>query len=600
MAYLKIAPNREGRIYYYIEQGYREKGKLKKRTLHRIGRHDLMASNGDSDPLATAKLAVDEWNKNQGEAFISKAVSVNTESSTALLNLGHQVLLGIYDTFGISSVFKEYARDYRFEYDLNEIMKVLVLGRILDPASKSHTVTNFQNTLSTSFSVAQNDMDRSLDHFAHEGLKRTIQIKMHKSITRLTSRIGYLAFYDVTNYYFESDLGDPDILQDGTKTLKNKTQQKKSGIGLDQVAVRGLRRRGPSKEYRRDPIVQLGLFMDSNGIPISYELFAGNETDPLTYVPAIAQVKRQFGLERIVVVADKAMNSRYNVADAASRGDGWLFSQKVRGRTGVPKDIQEFALSPDDWEFSEDLRTAKKSMTRIRKVPNVNGKPNEPKTREIEEKVVVTWREKYAVREKKRRDDALEYATALTNPERFRRTMKAGGKRYVKMTLIDLKTKEEVVAHPLLGIDQDAINYDAQFDGLNVIVTSETKMSDEEVIAAYGELGKIEDCFRVSKSDLMTRPVFVWTHEHIEAHFLTCFIALTVLRYLQYKLGYKYSPKRIIDALSCFLGEYWAGGYWNTFSSDDTKAILGELGCDVSRKYLPTEVVTNLKRKVRL
>jgi hypothetical protein len=413
-------------------------------------------------------------------------------------------------------------------------------------------------------------------------------------VTHLTGRTGYLAFYDVTNYYFESDLDDPDTLQDGTKVLLNKTQQRQAGIASDQIAERGLRKRGPSKEYRRNPIIQLGLFMDSGGIPISYELFPGNETDPLTYVPAIEQVKRQFGLERIITVADKAMNSQDNIAAAIRRGDGWLFSQKVRGKTGVPKDIQEFALSPEGWEFNENMTVAKKSMIRPRKLDNRR------QGQIVKEKVLVIWREAYAVREKKRRDSALDYATALTNPERFRRTMRAGGKRYLKMTLIDVKTGAKVVAHPLLGIDQETVDYDAQFDGLSVMTTSETAMSDEAIIAAYGELGKIEDCFRVSKSELRTRPVFVWTKEHIEAHFLTCFIALTILRYLQYRLGYRYSPRRIIDALVSFFGEFWAQGYWNTFSNNDAKAILQDLDCDISKKYLPTELVTNLTSKLRL
>jgi transposase len=254
------------------------------------------------------------------------------------------------------------------------------------------------------------------------------------------------------------------------------------------------------------------------GLPTQFD-----EEPPITYIPAIEQVKKQFGLDRIITVADKAMNSVKNVSDAASKGDGWIFSSKIRGKKGSPKDIQEFALDKNGWKYNASRTFAKKSMVRERKLSNGEV---------LGEKVVVTWRESYANREKIRRDGAVEFANGLRNPEKYRMTCKRGGKKYLEWYAIDPETKEKTTLHPLLDIDQDLVNFDAQFDGLNVLVTSEIQMSDDEVIANYGELWRIEDCFRVTKTDLKSRPVFVWTNEHIEAHFLTCFIALVLLRLL--------------------------------------------------------------------
>jgi transposase len=160
------------------------------------------------------------------------------------------------------------------------------------------------------------------------------------------------------------------------------------------------RKRGPSKEKRPNPIVQMGLFMDTNGIPIAYRLFPGNCVDVKTYLPAVEQIKKQFGIQRIVVVADKGMNSKNNITETLQNKDGYLFSQKVRGTRGAPKDIQAFVLDSEDWITNEQETFAKKSMIRKR---TVNKK-------EITEKILVTWNQKYDFREKIRRKKSVEYA----------------------------------------------------------------------------------------------------------------------------------------------------------------------------------------------
>ncbi|HFU3985845.1 TPA: IS1634 family transposase, partial [Streptococcus suis] len=312
-------------------------------------------------------------------------------------------------------------------YDLTKALKLLVFQRILNPTSKLATV-EAQADLFGDWDLNINAIYRHLDTLNE--VKNQIQLHLHQEISRLTKREGRLVFYDVTNYYFETDIPDSEEQSDDGEIIKV-----------------GLRRRGPSKEHRPKPIVQLGLFMDTNGIPISYKLFRGNQTDPVTYLPAVEEVKKQFGIERIVVVADKAMNSRTNVSAMLEQGDGWLFSQKHRGKRGAPKDIQEQILAPEGWHFNAEGTFAKKSYIRSRKLGTGKG------SQMIKEKVVITWSKKYADRERIRRDGALEYASHLTNAELFRQTSKKGGKKYLDLSYLDKETGEIKPFSPLIQLD---------------------------------------------------------------------------------------------------------------------------------------------------
>ena len=572
MAYLKKITNREGNIYYSLVEGYRKNGKVKQRLIYNFGRLDKLLLN-DSNAEETVKRRAQEMIDTRLKSVIQTTIDLNDKkdpvSSPKLI--GQHILESIYKQLGISTFLAEYDQDHQYNYALDDAMKLLVFGRILAPQSKLATVIDFQAKLwcsqqpsnsssnSSSKSLTHNQIDRSLDHL--DQIKDDLQLLIHQKIASTIGRDSFLVFYDVTNYYFETDIDDD------------------------------FRKRGASKEYRHDPIVQMGLFMDSNGIPIAYKLFRGNCVDVSTYLPAIDQVKQQFGIKRIVVVADKAMNSKDNVGRTSSNGDGWLFSQKFRGKTGSPKDIQDFILDQNGWEYNHNLTFAKKSMIRARKVTDKDGK-----TTEVQEKVLVTWKESYAKREKIRRDGAVGFANNLRDPEKYRQTMRKGGKKYLKMTLKDVKTGELVLAHPFLDIDQELVDFDAQFDGMNVITTSETTMDDEHIMAAYKELYRIEDCFRVTKTHLKTRPVFVWTKTHIEAHFLTCFIALVILRLLQHKIQHQLSAGRIIDGLKSLTAKYAAREYYETNASEDGIALLEMLGVDWSDRYQSIEKIERLRR----
>lgn len=546
MAYIVKRKNREGKYYVYLIESFREEGKVKKRTLKAYGSLDNLEKD---EPGAFERLREEAklgLLHDDIPSQLSVTYNTNQEITYDDALYGWKIFEELFYSLKIPEALKLVFPNTKKIKQYQKVLELLVYQRILNPGSKLYTL-NSQKNIFGNWDIDENSLYRSLLPLSQA--KNEIQLQIHKRITETMGRTGTLVFYDVTNYYFEIDFNDEDIEDEETGEI-----------------IKGLRKKGPCKSKSGNPIVQLGLFMDTQGIPISYQLFSGNETDPITYIPAIEQVKKQFGLEKIIVVADKAMNSKKNITQTLENKDGWLFSQKHRGKRGAPKDIQDFILEPSGWIYNEDMTFATKSMVRTRKL---KGKNNE-----VKEKVLVTWNKKYAIREKKRRDGAIEYASKLTDAELFRQTSKKGGKRYLELSYLDKDTGEIKPFNPLIQFDKEQIEFDEQFDGINVLVTSELEMSDEDMIQHYGELYKIEDCFKITKSNIESKPVHVRIEEHIEAHFLTCFLALIFLRVLQNKTNWEYSPTRLIDALNSAKSNELTTGFYRVQANDDLKRIL--------------------------
>lgn len=366
---MRKTKNREGREYAYLVEGYRVGDKVRSRTLKNFGPVDELEKN---EPGAYERLKLEAKNGTLVEKLnteLEVTFDLNKGIEFDEQKYGWKILDDVFESLQISDFLKR-SKASKSKINLSKALKLLTYQRILNPGSKLNTIQS-QTNLYGDWDLDENKIYRALDEI--DKVKSDLQLHIHQKITQKIDRVATLVFYDVTNYYFEVDTDDKPQLDE-----------------LGNILSEGLRRRGPSKEHRPKPIVQMGLFMDTNGIPISYKLFRGNQTDPITYLPAIEEVKRQFGLERIVVVADKAMNSKNNISETLSNGDGWLFSQKYRGRRGAPKEVQDFLLDPSNWEFNESLTFAKKSMIRVRK-------PNNKET--VQEKVLVTWNKKYADRE---------------------------------------------------------------------------------------------------------------------------------------------------------------------------------------------------------
>ena len=560
MAFIVKRKNREGREYVYLVESYRIKNKTHTRTLESYGRLDLLEEN---EPGVYERLRKEAQEGLIGR-IIPKRLEVSYDSekeiSYNIEQYGWKLFESIFDMLDVKEAFRDTFDDSDKVSELLDVLKLLTYQRVLKPGSKLYTQRS-QNNLFGSWHINENKMYRSLkDLFL---AKENIQVRAHEGIKTHIGRQATLVFYDVTNYYFDIDSNDPDTVDEETGEIKE-----------------GFRKKGPCKAKSGNPIVQLGLFMDTLGIPITYKLFKGNTVDVKTYIPAIEQVKKQFGLERIIVVADKAMNSKTNVGLTFENKDGWIFSQKHRGKRGASKVIQDFILDSQDWVFNEKETFAKKSMIHKRKLENGI---------EVSEKIVVTWNKKYAIREKIRRDGALDYARKLTSPELFRQTAKKGGKKYLEIMYKDKETNELKPFNPLITINQDQVDFDEQFDGVNVLVTSEIHMNDDDIIKHYGSLYKIEDCFRVTKTEFNAKPVYVRLEEHIEAHFLTCFLSLIIIRVLQHKTNWKFSARKLIEAINSARAIELVKGFYKVTANEDLKELFKMLNIDFNKEIVRHE-----------
>ena len=570
LAYIAVRKNREGKKYVYLVEGYRVGDKVKNRTLKSYGKLDTLEKE---EPGILERLRREAREGVIGEketTSLTVTFDLKSEIDYEDKNYGWKLLDDVYRFLEIKPILSTIMEKNKMAFNLDDILRLLVFQRFLNPGSKLATI-NSQSELFGGWDINQNSVYRSLTHL--DDAKEAIQFNAHHAITKKIGRVATLVFYDVTNYSFEIDLND-------SETVDEKTGE----------VIIGKRKKGMCKDNGKDPIIQMGLFMDSNGIPISYKLFEGNKPDVSTYIDAIKQVKEQFGIERVVVVADKAMNSGNNIIKTSNNGDGWLFSQKHRGKKGVCKKLQEFILDPVGWEFNKEMSFGKKSMIRKRELKTTT-KPYE--TKEVTEKVLVTWNKKYADREKIRRDGALEYASKLTNARVFYETCKKGGKKYLELYTIDETNQEKKPFNPLIELNKEAIEFDEQFDGVNVLVTSEIDMSDEEILRSYKELAKIEDSFKVTKTDFETKPVYVYKPSHIEAHFLTCFLALLIMRIIQHKINNQMSPSRIIKALNSAKANPLEKGFYRVQANEDMKILNELIGIKWTDKFAKVEQINH-------
>lgn len=519
--HLKKTPNRNGRIRLSIVDTYYDKQRkaTRQKTIESIGYLDELEKIYD-DPIAHFQKRVDELRE---EKKAHKApINFTFYNSDKLCvgdnlrkNFGYSAFSKIYHELEIDKFLKRKQRTSKASYDANTIMKMLVYSRLLFPASKKASYDNREQFFEKT-DYCLDDVYRCLTFLNKH--KENLQVRMNDKIKEQYGRDTGLIYYYVTNYYFETD-GQTDLL-----------------------------RKGVSKEHRPNPIVQMGLFTDNNAIPITYELFAGNTNDCLTYRPNFGRIKKQFDLGRVISVADKGMttgdNIWYTINTPAK--DGYVFSMSIRG---ADKSIKNYVLDENGYEWlGEEYKRKSRLYPRTISVTSNNGKKIK---KQVDEKQIVFWSRKYAIRAKTEREATLSKARDLAkHPGKYTKATSYGAAKYIKKVDYDKETGEILTASSVLDINEDLIRKEEALDGYYLLLTSEMDTPDDRIIDIYRGLWRIEESFKITKSELEARPVYVWTNEHIEAHFLTCFVALTLSRILEMKLEHKYSAGRILESLS--------------------------------------------------
>lgn len=519
--YLKKSKQKNGRVHLDITDSYYDKQKKCSRqiTIESLGFLDELEKQYD-DPIAHFTKKVEQL-KEEKKARQAPICFTFYDSDRLCpgddlrKNFGYTALSSIYHELGIHTFLNNRQRHSKEAFDANTIMKMLVYSRLLAPASKKASFENREMFFEKN-NYSLDDVYRCLTFLDKH--KENLQIWLNERIKKNYGRDTSLIYYDVTNYYFESD---------------------------DQNEFK---RKGVSKEHRPNPIVQMGLFMDNNGLPITYELFSGNTNDCLTYRPNFGRIKKRFDFGRVISVADKGMTTGDNIWYTINTPtkDGYVFSMSVRG---ADKEMKDFVLNEEGYQWlGNEYKRKSRRYPRTIQVTSTTGKKIK---KTVDEKQVVFWSEKYAKRAKADRSSALAKALDLTkNPGNYTRATSYGAAKYVRKIEYDKDSGEILAASSVLEIDEAKLRAEEALDGYYVLLTSEMEESDDRIIDIYRGLWRIEETFRVTKSELEARPVYVWTREHIEAHFLICFLALTISRILEMKLDRKYSIGRLLESLS--------------------------------------------------
>lgn len=553
----KETKKKTGRIYLTIQRGYRdENGKPRNKHIESIGYVDVLKKEYD-DPIAHFENVVKKRNEEEAQSK-NVMIGINTETrleedSPGFRNYGHVILSKIYHELEIDRFLDNKRRHANYKFNLEQIARLLIFSRILYPNSKLYTQKHLQEKYFDNFQFTVDDIYSALDEFDRHSIE--LQQHLHENIVKHYGRVTDLIYYDVTNYYFEIDKEDE------------------------------WRKRGASKEKRHDPIVQMGLAVDSQSIPISYQMYPGNTHDSETYLPQMAALKKKFNAKRIVVVADKGLNCGDNIAFNLALGDGYIFSQSVRGGSA---ELKKWVLDETGYDATGDFR--KKSWT----IPvNINvtvkqaGKKKIKKKVPIDQKQIAFFSQKYADRSKYKRNELLAKAADLIkDTSKYDRAMHYGAAGYIKNIKFDKKTGKVVEPEESLSLDMEKVREEEKYDGYYLIVTSEFDMSDDKIIDAYRGLWQIEESFKITKSTLDARPIFLRTPEHINAHFLICFIALLILRLVEHRINCKYRAARIVESLRQVTCSHMEENlYIFNYFDEVIKHLETIFGIDMTKKY---------------
>lgn len=557
--YLKqITKNGITRLYFY-EAHYQPalqgggKGRTKQKLVKCLGNLDDLKKQHDDPVLYFSNLAKEENQAIKAERHTTVKIDFNTKLSIGdnqVFNVGYCVLKLLYKELELDKFWELKTRSKKIKYDMELIFRLLVLSRVLYPGSKKDAFDNKDKYFERISGFTLDDVYHALD------LIDEYQLEMQKWIynrsNNIVKRDLSVSYFDCTNYYFDIGRSDLDVFDEKgnpVDKIGNPTEIK-------------YRKRGPEKNHRPDPIVQMGILTDKNGIPLAYDLFPGNESEKLHLRPIIDRVKSEFSDTRIVIVADRGLNTSDNIyylngsnkSDDNPR-DGYVYGQSIRGASNEFKQwvlsggYEIDTLTNDEGEdivFKHKSRIYPKELNLS--VTTRDGKPKKQKLA-VDQKQMVYYSEKYARKQAIDRMAMVERAKDLIkHPKNYDRITCAGSAAYIQNIRFD-KNTGEIVEGKALVLDQAKIEEEEKFDGYYSIVTSELKMTDYEIRDVYRGLSRIEETFKISKSDFSARPVYVSTNPHIDAHFATCFTALVLTRLLQAKLDNKYPVTQILSSL---------------------------------------------------
>jgi transposase len=563
---LKIHESKKATILYVIKS-YRDNGKSTSKVVEKIGTIDsIKAKYNTDDPINWAKNYVEELNKAEKEAKDNNSIPITLQYSASKLipsntkfsfNIGYLFIQKIYYQLGLDAICKHITKQQKFTYNLNDILSKIIYARILEPCSKRSSY-EFSKKLLEQPKFDLHHIYRSLDVI--NKYSDYIEAEVYHNSTKINKRNTKVLYYDCTNYYFEIEEAD------------------------------GIKQYGMSKENRPNPIVQMGLFIDGDGIPLSFCINPGNQNEQLSLKPIEKKIIKEFELSQFVVCTDAGLSSTANRKFNNIANRAFITVQSLKK---LNKDIAEWAIDNKGWQIEDgnklynldELNEEMNYHTNFYKERwiNENG---------LEQRIIVTFSFKYKNYLKNKRDKIIAKANHIIEKGDSK---KLGGKNSPRKYLNETNVTEdgEVAYEKIYSLNNEAISKDAKYDGFYAVCTN---LNDDanEIVKINKKRWEIEESFRIMKNEFKARPVNLSKEDRIKAHFMTCFLSLLIYRLLEKKLKENYTVDNILKTLKNMnvyhtKGEGYIPIYERTLLTDELHNKF-----DFRTDY---EIITNKKMK---
>lgn len=520
---LKVSRSKNSASLYVTKTVYENK-KERTITVEKLGTEkELREKLNGQDPYEWAKDYIDKLNQQEKEE--KRQVIVKFKQSK-LINKGEQktyiggylFLQQLYHSLKLHKICKDISKRYKFSFNLDSVLSRLIYGRILFPSSKLNTYQESKTLLEQPNFEIQH-VYRALEVIARES--DFIQAELYKNSLAVSKRNDKILYYDCTNYYFEIEQ------EDGNKQY------------------------GPSKENRPNPIVEMGLFMDGDGIPLAFSIHSGNTNEQLTLQPLEKKILEDFSLAKFVVCTDAGLSSTANRKFNNKGERSFITTQSIKK---LKKHLKAWALATDGWSL--DGVHGKFDIAKIEKTDELKEKYKDCtfykerwiKEDDLEQKLIVTFSLKSKEYQRYIRSRQIERASKLieSRPSSIKKHHQNDFKRFIRKT--NVTSDGEVAENEIYSVNQDVISKEEAYDGFYA-VCSNLEDDASAITKINHNRWKIEECFRLLKSDFRARPVYLGRDDRIKAHFTTCFLALTIYRYLEKRLKEDFTSSDIINQL---------------------------------------------------
>ncbi len=567
---LKVSKSKNAASLYVIKSTYIN-GVHSSKIVEKLGTYDdLKEKLGGQDPYEWARGYIAKLNEEEKlgkrEVLVKYSpVKVINKGEQRLFNGGYLFLQKIYHELGLDKICRDITKKYKFSYDLNSILSRLIYARVIYPASKLSTYH-----LSSKFMEQPlfelHQIYRALEVIAKEA--DTIQASLYSNSLTVSKRNTQVLYYDCTNYFFE----------------------------IEQES--GIRQYGYSKEHRPNPIVQMGLFMDGDGVPLAMYIGKGNTNEQLTLKPLEKKILSDFKCSKFIVCTDAGLASNSNRQFNNQGERAFITTQSIKK---LKKHLKEWALSPEGWHLPDD--------SSIYSLDKLDEKRHWEKTfyKErwiveggLEQKLIVSFSLKYQNYQRTIRNAQIERACKVlnTNLSKLKKANQNDYKRFIKKTSVT--SEGEIASKAVYEIDNSVIKKEEAFDGFYAVCTN-LDGDATAVLMINKRRWRIEECFRIMKSEFKARPVYLSRDDRIMAHFMICFIALVLYRFLEKRLGEQYTCREIVQGLKDMnfyevKGEGFVPAYVRT---DFTDSLHSAFGFRTDYQILNTRHMKNIFKETK-